>query len=590
MTELDHVVISDATQWTRVWVLEDPLLSTPTNEQWAFVAWCDAGHVEALGGIGSVGTGRAQMVVAFGDDTSPDLDTACRQALSDARYLGNGLSWPAFWVQVWRSGMTGRGTWLRTKRPAIWARIDNNGDPSTNAAFTVAGASIMAVRLDVLTATDWAETRFAPPSPVALAAQSRVPGGPAAMSMHMSSLSGIFDGTGEWLVAAAVRYVPPGGPNGAPLFQPYYTATSFAARTPLLGRSGNFGFEGRVSPSLGIVGARTSLGGFSWLDGPVSGGQLGLAGGCPNPAGSTTQLIEFEAFALRASAVLGTWRGVRKDFGPPPPPAGNGAKSICLDAGRPQAIDDRELFEWVRPATLPIVAVGCFSYLPSILGNPQHAHAPFLDTTAAGSLARSGLFRLSDSRFANLPEGVPLVWGRSFPALGTGTQLQLWAMGTPIVPGQSARAAADITFAAWCWENEPDVVRVDPPAVPLPMYLSLGHESLNVAMLPDLPSQPGSTMAVALARPTSRLEAADGTVITWPRWLQTRRIWECTWPALSDDERDALLTVLGAQFRWTPPRSSAPVACAPIGRASWRDDGSHRSSVSCRIAELIWTA
>lgn len=574
------------TAWTRVVMLDSSVMSTVADEEWAFVAFCDAGHVQVLGGIGSLGSGRAQMVVAFGDDTGPFADVECRQALSDARFQQL-QTWPSIWVQTWRT--SGRGKWPRARRPAIWARIDPNGDSGVNAAFYCVGASILAFKLDSIGAGNWAEVRYAPGSATALLANSRSVA-PIWLTLHSTAISGVFDGSDEWLIASSVRYVPPSGSRGAPVFQPFYSATGLAgAEEPLLGRSENLGFEAQVSPLLGIVGIRYQVGGFALLDAPVNGAHLGARGSCPNLAGQQTQVLEVEHFAVRASAVLGAWHGLQKDPGTPPP-AGSDLKPICIDAARTQDIAERELIEWTRPATLDIEVLACWSWRPLLVGPAALVHAPFIDTDTGGRLHGHGLFRVSDSRIQSLPEGVPLLLGRTLGALGQAAQVQLWAWTGPnISPGSELRQAVDFCFAAWCWENDPDINVVEPPAVPPATYLSLGAESLDVSLLPDLPSAPDVVTPHSVVRRGARLDAGDGVVLTWPVWLGTRRVFELTWSALDDSARDALLTVLAAQFRWTPPRGQSAVAFAPLGRARWTDLGSHRSTVAVKVAELIWT-
>lgn len=573
------------TAWTRVLVLDSSVMATAADEEWAIVAWCDAGHVQVLGGVGSLGTGRAQMVVALGDDLAPFAGTECRQALNDARFQQL-QSWPSIWVQTWRA--TGRGKWPRARRPAIWARLDPNGDGALNAAFYVVGGSLLAFKLDSIGAGNWAEARYAPAAPTSLLPGSRNVA-PIWLTLHSTAISGIFDAEDEWLVASSIRYVPPSGTRGAPVFQPFYSATGLpGAEEPLLGRSENHGFEAQVSPLLGIVGIRYQTGGLSLLDAPVDGAHLGARGSCPNLAGTQTQVLEIEHFAVRASAVLGAWHGLLKDPGTPPP-AGSDLKLICIDSARAQAVSERETIEWARPATLDIEVAACWAWRPLIVGLAAHAHAPFLDTDTGGRLYGHGLFRVSDSRVQALPEGVPLLLGATLGALAPAAQLQLWSWGTPNVSGTELRQAVDFCFAAWCWENDPDIFADEPPAVPPASYLTLGRESLSVGSLPDLPSLPDVATPSSVVRRGARLEAGDGLVLTWPLWLGTRRIYTLTWSALDDAARDALLAVLAAQFRWTPPRDLSAVAFAPLGRATWTDLGAHRSTVTVRVAELIWT-
>ena len=579
--------------WQKLTQMSDPLLTTATDEQWAFVAWCDFGHIVD----GDVGTGAAQMVVAFGDDQGPFADTEVRASLADARlnWNSNGSlqSIPAFWTRVYETqGYIGRGAWNRLRRPAIWARIDRNGDPAQpTAPFHVAGISILAFRLDAagVTTSDWIAHRYAPTQPQNQNAASR-----ASLNWRTFSISvfsSIFDGSDDWLLSSAVRFRPATGGQGATLFQTTYTADgSTGAQVAILGRSLNFGWDPRGSQA-GTVSHRFQAGAFALLDAPIDGGQIGVRGVDPNPSGTQGALESWEVFAIRGTK-LGFFFGVVRNPGTPPP-AGSDLRPMLFDPLATPVPANREIVDWPRPTSLDLEVVTCFSWLPQTFrAPPQRASWLPLVASNTGVLEQPrGIWRMSDHASFAAPEGVPIVWGMPVKNLGPAdVQFQVWGTGNPVtMSGGSARQPADFCFAAWSWENDPDFAPDVVPAVPPAAYLSLGPEGLSVASLPSLPIAPDVEMPHSVARRGEVLEADDGTRVTWPTWLSVRRTFEWTWNGLTDAERASLLAVITAQFQWQRPRDLAPSGFLALGRPRITDQGSHRSAVSGTFVELLWT-
>lgn len=585
-------VISET--WQKLAQVDSALMATPTNERWAFVAWCDVGHVSSTG---NVGTGAAQMVVAFGDDLGPHAGTEARVSLNDPRYRdGTGTlnSWPAMWVRTYESTLIGRGSWNKNRRPAIWARLDRNGDSvAPTAAFTVAGVSILAFRLDAsgIASTDWACDRFAPAQPQNNNGSSRLTLN--WRTFHQSAWSSIFDGQDDWLVAAAVRYRPPTGTAGPPLFQTTYSSNgTVGAQQALTGRSLAFGWAARGAPLAGTTPHSYQAGSFTMMTGPAASSQLGLRGVDPNPTGQTAQVEEWEVFTIRASSVLGLYANWRKNPGTPPP-AGSDLKPIMFDAGATTTPEQRELFEWGQQNAVNLEVVTSYLWLPqTALADPrQLAHRPNLATNTGSVDIGHGLWRLADHVNFAAPEGVPLVLGATAKNLGLDdVQLQVYALGNPVAAfGSQARQAADFCLAAWSWENDPQDLPAVPPGAPSPTYLALIREGLDVGSLPVLPIAPDVEMPHSVRREANRLVSDDGQSITWPSWLTVRRTFEWSWSGLDDADRAALLAVIGSQFRWQRPRDLSVAGWVPIGRPKSTDLGSHRWAVSGTFVELVWT-
>lgn len=581
-------VIVSGSAWQKVAQLDDPLLATATDEQWAFVIAFDAGHVE----FNVLGTGLSLAEVAFGDDLGPHFDAPAhaRIAIADPNYLaataGPLRSWPSFMVRVYAAG--GRGAWPKARRPALWARVEPNGETGVAAAFSVSGISFLAFKLDSISASKWVADRYAP------AAQQN-PNGSSRQTLnwrtfHQSAIVGAFAGAGDWLVFSSTHYEPASGTAGAPLWQTTWSPDgTVGAQVPLLGRELAFGMMARGSPRPSTqLHHRYAHGGVSLLVNPANGGQLGLRGVDPNPTGFTASVDGWEVFAIRTTA-LGLPYVLQKDHGTPPP-GGTDLEPLCADVGAP--LQYPELVEYARPATFDVEVVCTHTWLPVVVEIPPvvHAHAPRLRSLSGRIDVFCGMFRVALNPSLIAPEGVPLWIGQTAKAVGAeDVQFQVSSFGHPALPLSQVRSGCDFCFASWVWDDAPNYDPDTAPAAPIETYLVPPTESLAAGSLPTCPVQPNASSNEEHVRAVERMLHDDGTLRTWPLWLTVRRVWSMQWPPLSHADRAAVRAVVRSAWQYTDDRGNA-VALLPFGSLDDADAGSRFGVLSGTFVELRWTS
>lgn len=478
---------------------------------------------------------------------------------------------PAFWV--YGRTTTQRGTWdCDLDGIEIVARSDLGGDPpgSLDVDFDVSGSAILQIDLDSLNAADWFLSRYRPLQP------QENNGDGSIRRFHTTSFTGVFDGSSDFLIAHSLRFDN--------------------RHEPAIGTSCGFTLEHETAPSVldtvhgytfrmgwqprgGWNGQRQQhVGGMQVLDAPADGTNLTLRGReLGLPGGTTTQLValvhEHEIFGIDTSK-LGLFRFVRKVNG--------AAGDIYREFGDPGF----EAFEpqgYAKPLT-------AFVYLGMRPDDPP----PLPLTSYSLRIATNGGFDLWSQAFDVLQdplEGVHQHLGAEVGGVGgSSVQLRAYGMSNPgdAVPGRPV-GADDFLFASWIWENDPDFTTLTVPAVPPETAVTLPTEGLSAASVPDAPIAPDGSWRYTPETDGTQFDADDGSRTQWPEWLGVRGTFEFTWSNLTEAQRDTLVAVIAATWRFENERTGELHVLVPDGGITWDNLPNRLVRVSGRFVELIWT-
>jgi hypothetical protein len=570
-----QVRIQSQDVYTRVHKLAGAALPGGTGT-WAFVVWGMIGRLADVIGRST----NAVAEVALGDQNGPFGD-----AFTTVKWDDIGLSvvsgseirgHPFIFCRTYDTVLSGaRGTWNASKDLTLWARIARNGDSPANVGgeFSVGNVAMLAFRINALNLNQWFADRFTPASPASNNRQSQ-----GYKNHWLSSILGVFDHVdSEWLVFSSTQYRPGNVATGAPFYETSVCPSGlWASAVPLIGERQRMGARARGTPAASFF----NMGGMRTFTVANTNTQIGVRGFDWNagPTETTSQIWKWETFAIRADA-LGQFLALTKT------------------AATVGAIFNDFLFIPNAYEPLENVRSFVFDIQVAISGCWDASSTPGLTRTHVPTIVSGGggyftIGSLGGHTFQST-EGIhPMLGGLWGNVRSDDLQFRAawWELPPAATGFPAARPAADFTLATWIWENDPQVDGVPVPTVGPIVVIQPGKEALGTSSLTAFPFEPERSWEEDPELVREILRAADASVITWPKFLGGRRLFNLEW-VLTAADRDTLLAFFAAQDRgavkWTPPHESAAVPLVRFSKPETEDVGlKHR--VSASFLELVY--